>query len=64
MYHILNFYTIIFLKFVIHKMNFEIVKSGMVVLTERENTDVVDADVAVDYKVQPAAEIVVGERES
>jgi hypothetical protein len=39
MYHILNFYTF-FLKFVVHKMNSEIVKSRMVVLTEREKADV------------------------
>jgi hypothetical protein len=44
-------------------MNFEIVKSGMVVLTERENTDMIDADVVVGCKVQPAAEIVVAEKE-
>jgi hypothetical protein len=35
----------------------------MVVLTERENTDMVDADVAVGCKVQPAAETVVAEKE-
>jgi hypothetical protein len=28
-----------FLKFVVHKLNSEMVKSGMVVLTEREKTD-------------------------
>jgi hypothetical protein len=47
-----------FLKFVVHELNSEIVKSGMVVLTEREKTDV-----TVGWKLQPAAEIVVGERE-
>jgi hypothetical protein len=29
-----------FLKFVVYKMNFEMVKSGIVVLTGRENADV------------------------
>jgi hypothetical protein len=33
-----------FLKFIVHKINFEIVKSEMVVLIRREN-----ADVAVNY---------------
>jgi hypothetical protein len=35
-------------------------KSGMVVLTWREKTD---ADVAVDWMLQPTAGAVVGERE-
>jgi hypothetical protein len=30
----------LFLKFIAHKINSEMVKSGMVKLTERENTDV------------------------
>jgi hypothetical protein len=38
-----------FLKFVVHKINSKMVKSGMVVLTEREKPDVTDADVAVDW---------------
>jgi hypothetical protein len=37
-----------FLKFVLHKMNSEMIKSRIVVLTEREKVDIVDADVAVD----------------
>jgi hypothetical protein len=37
-----------FFKFVVHKLNYEMVEFGMVVLTERERTVVVDADVAVD----------------
>jgi hypothetical protein len=37
-----------FLKFVVHEMNSEMVKSIMVVLTRRENADVSDADMAVD----------------
>jgi type III secretory pathway component EscS len=35
MYHILNFYIIPFLKFIVHKINSKIVKSEMVKLTER-----------------------------
>jgi hypothetical protein len=38
---------IYFLKFVVHKMNSEIVKSGIVKLTGREKVDVADADVVV-----------------
>jgi hypothetical protein len=48
MYHILNFYAIIFLKFVVHEINFEIV-SGIVVLTEREKADVTDADMVMGW---------------
>jgi hypothetical protein len=40
MYYISSCNLIYFLKFVIHKINFKIVKSVMMVLTERENTDV------------------------
>jgi hypothetical protein len=36
-----------FLKFVAHKLNSKMVKSRMVMLTERENIDVIDADVTV-----------------
>jgi hypothetical protein len=32
-------YSICFLKFIVRKMNSEMVKSGMVVLTEREKVD-------------------------
>jgi hypothetical protein len=39
------------------------IKSEMRVLTVRENTDVTDVDVVVGWNLQPAAEIVVGERE-
>jgi hypothetical protein len=35
------------LKFVIHKLNFEMVKSKMVVLIERENVDMTDADMII-----------------
>jgi hypothetical protein len=36
-------------------MNSKIVKSEMVVLTGRENTDIVDADVAMDWMLYTAA---------
>jgi hypothetical protein len=36
-----------FLKFVVHELNSKMVKSRMVMLTERENIDVIDADVTV-----------------
>jgi hypothetical protein len=39
------------------------VKSGMLVLTGREKADVAYADVAVGWKLQPAAGTVVEERE-
>jgi hypothetical protein len=52
-----------FLKFVVHELNSEIVKSGMVVLTGREKTNVTDADMAVDWKLQPTTRTVLGERE-
>jgi hypothetical protein len=45
MYHILIFMQLFFLKFVVHEINFEIIKSEMMVLTERENTDMTDIDV-------------------
>jgi hypothetical protein len=52
-----------FLKFVVHELNSEIVKSGMVVLTGREKTNVTDADMAVGWKLQPTTGTVLGERE-
>jgi hypothetical protein len=36
-----------FIKFVVHKINYEMVKSRMVVLTEREKSDVTDTNVTV-----------------
>jgi hypothetical protein len=63
MYHILNFYTIIFFKFVVHEMNSKMIKSRMVVLNRREKTDVADADVPVSWMLYPAAGVLVGERE-
>jgi hypothetical protein len=44
-------------------MNSKVVKSGMEMLTVRENADVVDADVFMGWKLQPAAGTVVSERE-
>jgi hypothetical protein len=45
----IKFLCICFLKFVAHKMNSKMVKSRMMVLTEREKADVVDADMAVGW---------------
>jgi hypothetical protein len=42
-----NFLCNYFLKFVVRKINFEMVKSGIVVLTRREKADMADADVVV-----------------
>jgi hypothetical protein len=44
-------------------MNSEIVKYGMVLLIGREKVDVSHVDVAVGWKLQPAAGTMVGERE-
>jgi hypothetical protein len=52
-----------FFKFIIYEMDSKMVKSGMVVLTGREKTDMVDANVAVGWMLQPAAKGVVCERE-
>ena len=48
---------------VVHELNYKMVKSGIVMLTGKEKADVADADVAVGWKLQPAAGTVVGERE-
>jgi hypothetical protein len=37
-----------FLKFIVYKMNSKMINSRMVVLTEREKSDVTDTDVAMD----------------
>jgi hypothetical protein len=58
MYHILNLYTVVFFKFVVHKMDSKMIKSRMVVLTGREK-----ADVAVTWVLHLAAGVLVGERE-
>jgi hypothetical protein len=34
----------VFIKFIVHKINSEMIKSGMVVLTERENANVAEAN--------------------
>jgi hypothetical protein len=39
------------------------VKSGMVVLAEREKTDMTDVNVIVGWTLQPIAGAMVGERE-
>jgi hypothetical protein len=39
------------------------VKSGMVMLAEREKTDVTDVNVIVGWTLQPIARAMVGERE-
>jgi hypothetical protein len=44
---IFSYNSISFLKFVVHKMNFEIVKSEMVMLTRRKKSDMTDTDVVV-----------------
>jgi hypothetical protein len=51
-----------FLKFVVHEMNSEMVKSGIVVLTEREKTDITEADVAVGWILQLSRAEQKGER--
>jgi hypothetical protein len=38
-----------FVKFVVHEINFEMVKFKIVVLTEREKTDATDVDVIMDW---------------
>jgi hypothetical protein len=63
MYHILNFYTIVFFKFIIYEMNSKMIKYRMVVLIERGKTDVTDADVTVGLMLQASAETLVGGRE-
>jgi hypothetical protein len=48
MYHVLFVFNY-FLKFIIHKMNYKIVKSEIMVLTRKEKTDVTDADVVMNW---------------
>jgi hypothetical protein len=58
------YYNLIcFLKFIVHEINSEIVKSGMVVQTERWNTDMTNTDVAVSWVLQPAGKTMICERE-
>jgi hypothetical protein len=44
-----KFLCISFIKFIVHEIKFEIIKSKMVVLIGRENTDIADADVTVSW---------------
>jgi hypothetical protein len=48
MYRIINLYVIIFLKFIIHKINSEIIKYGIVVLIGREKTNISEVDMIMD----------------
>jgi hypothetical protein len=48
MYHILKFYAICFIKFIVYIINSEMITSEMEMLIGREKADVSDADVAVD----------------
>jgi cation transport regulator ChaC len=52
-----------FLKFIVYELNSEMVKSGMVLLTEREKADITNADVTANWKLQTAAGTVVNARE-
>jgi hypothetical protein len=54
MYHILKIYTIIF-SILLSKINFKMVKCGMVMLIKREKTDVTDADVSLDWMTATGA---------
>jgi hypothetical protein len=49
MYHILNFYAICFLKFIVHTTNYEMVKSEMVMLTVRKKADVTNTNVVMGW---------------
>jgi hypothetical protein len=37
-----------FLKFIVHELNYEMVKSEMMMLTDKEKIDVADTDVIID----------------
>jgi hypothetical protein len=51
-----------FLKFIIHKINCEMVKSVMMVLTDRENADATNTD--YDYELDAEALMIEREREN
>jgi hypothetical protein len=51
------------LKFVVHKLNSEMVKSEIMMLTERKKSDITDVDMTVGWKLQAAVKIIVGKRE-
>jgi hypothetical protein len=55
--------SICFLKFVVYKIKFKIVKSVMVLLTGRENADVTNANVAIGWMLLTAAEALVDKSE-
>jgi hypothetical protein len=52
-----------FLKFIVHELNYEMVKSEMMMLTDKEKIDVADTDVIIDWKLQHVVKPVVDERE-
>jgi hypothetical protein len=52
-----------FLKFVVYKINSEMIKYEMMVLTGWEKTDVADTDVSMSCMLYPAAKVLVGEIE-
>jgi hypothetical protein len=59
-----NFLCICFIKFVAHEINSEMIKSIMVLLTEREKSDMADASITVCYMLmQTAGGALVIERE-
>jgi hypothetical protein len=62
MYHI-SIFIQLFFKFFVHEINYKMIKSRMVMLTEKEKVNVADADVVVDCMLQRAAGALVGERE-
>jgi hypothetical protein len=43
-----KFLHISFLKLVVHKMIFKMIKSEMVVLSERDKADMIDVDVTIE----------------
>jgi hypothetical protein len=59
-----NFLCICFIKFVVHEINSEMIKSIMVLLTGREKSDIADAGITVRYMLmQTAGGALVIERE-
>jgi hypothetical protein len=56
MYCISSCNPICFLKFIIHKMNSEMIKYVMVKLPERENADMADVDVVMGWMLYAAAD--------
>jgi hypothetical protein len=47
-YCIFYFNVIYFLKFIIHKINFKMIKSEMMILIRREKSDVTDTDMIIN----------------